>query len=175
MKRSPLQLEWLSYPAASFRALPVGEDPIKPLMIKIAATVTYHLDSPHQVELTLSSQDDIDGAAYSISVEAIAAFRFDLDQARAVYHDAPANALPMVLAVNVTRIVYSAARELLATLTARAPHGSVLIDSILIGPEDVTIGSVEPQDKILSTVFGADARAPAKRSNKPRKTEGQAG
>lgn len=164
MKPSPLRLEWLTYPAASFQALAVEQPSTKPMAIKVAATVTYHLDSPHSVELTLSNHDDSEGAPYSFSVEAVAAFTFDLELARSAYRDSPVTALPMVLAVNVTRIVYSAARELLATLTARAPHGSVLIDSMLIGPEDVAIGSIEPQEKVLPVLFGAEVAAPAKKS-----------
>ena len=163
MKPSPLRLEWLTYPAASFQALPVEQPSIKPMAIKVNATVTYHLDAPHGIGLTLSNQGDLEDAAYSFSIEAAATFTFDLELAQSVYRDSPSTGLPMVLAVNVARIVYSAARELLATLTARAPHGSVLIDSILIGPEDVTIGSVEPQKKVLSVLFGAEAAAPAKK------------
>lgn len=61
--------------------------------------------------------------------------------------------------------VPTAARELLATFTARAPHGSVLVESVLIGPEDVKIVSVESQEKMLHELFGVElSEAPEKKA-----------
>ena len=164
MKPSPLQLEWLVYPAASFRAQPAdaGADVATP--IKVAAQVTYHLDAPHSIELTLSSDDEqASSGPYVFAIEAVAAFTFDLAQARAAYGNTPAAALPRVLAVNVARIVYSAARELLATFTARAPYGSVLVESVLIGPEDVEIASVDSQKKVMQKLFELEPPAAPKK------------
>lgn len=173
MKPSPLQLEWLVYPAASFRAQMVSDEPGRPGPVKVKAQVTYHLDAPHGVELTLSSDDDhAHNAPYAFAIEAVAAFRFDLAQARTAYGNTPPRALPQVIAVNVARIVYSAARELLATFTARAPHGGVLVESVLIGPEDVQIRSVEPQEKLLQALFGVESSpAPKKKAAPPRKAK----
>lgn len=169
MKPSPLQLEWLVYPAASFRARPAdaGADGATP--IKVAAQVTYHLDAPHSIDLTLSSDDDqAPNAPYTFEIEAVAAFTFELAQARAAYSNVPAAALPQVIAVNVARIVYSAARELLATFTARAPYGGVLIESVLIGPEDVEVTSVESQQKVLQDLFKLDSTAMPEKKAAPR-------
>lgn len=170
MKPSPLQLEWLVYPAASFRARPAdaGADGATP--IKVAAQVTYHLDAPHSIELTLSSDDDqAPSAPYTFEIEAVAAFTFELAQARAAYSNIPAAALPQVIAVNVARIVYSAARELLATFTARAPYGGVLIESVLIGPEDVKVTSAESQQKVLQELFDVKSPETSKRKVTPRR------
>jgi preprotein translocase subunit SecB len=170
MKPSPLQLEWLVYPAASFRAQPAdaGADAATP--VKVAVQVTYHLDAPHSIELTLSSDNDqAPNTPYTFAIEAVAAFTFDLAQARAAYGNTPAAALPTVLAVNVARIVYSAARELLATFTARAPYGGVLVESVLIGPEDVEITSVDSQQKVLQELFELEAPATPKKKVSPRR------
>ena len=164
MKPSPLQLEWLVYPAASFRAKPAdpGVDGATP--IKVTAQVTYHLDAPHSIELSLSSDDDqASSTPYTFAIEAVAAFTFDLVQARTAYKNVPAAALPQVIAVNVARIVYSAARELLATFTARAPYGSVLVESVLIGPEDVEIASVDSQKKVMQKLFELEPPAAPKK------------
>lgn len=170
MKPSPLQLEWLVYPAASFRAQPTDAGASGAIPIKVAAQVTYHLDAPHSIELALSSDDDqAPGAPYTFAIEAVAAFTFDLAQARAAYSNTPAAALPRVLAVNVARIVYSAARELLATFTARAPYGNVLVESVLIGPEDVEIASVDLQKKVLNELFELDSTATPEKKAAPRR------
>ncbi len=170
MKPSPLQLEWLVYPAASFRARPTDAGIDGAIPVKVTAHVTYHLNAPHSIELSLSSDDDQAPAApYVFEIEAVAAFTFELAQARAAYSSVPAAALPRVLAVNVARIVYSAARELLATFTARAPYGSVLVESVLIGPEDVKVTSVESQEKVLQELFKLDPTATAKKKATPRR------
>lgn len=173
MKPSPLRLEWLTYPSASFEALPVNADSISPIQLRMSATVIYRLDGAHSVELDLSSNEDsTSGAAYRVAVQAVAAFSFDLARAREAYRQSSLEALPAVIAVNITRIVYSSARELLASFTARAPHGSALIESILIGREDVKIGSDESRDQVLKAQFGIEPSAlprtaPIKSSIKP--------
>jgi hypothetical protein len=166
MKPSPLQLEWLIYPAASFRARELDDTAaIDVAAIKVTAHVTYRLDAPHSVELTLCSDDDAaQNTPYTFAIEAVAAFTFDLAQARAAYGNTPLPQLPHVIAVNVARMVYSAARELLASFTARAPHGSALLASVLIGPEDVQISSVEPQATVLQGLFGVGVSTPAKKT-----------
>lgn len=170
MKPSPLQLEWLIYPAAAFRALATARvDVVQP--VKVTAEVAYHLDQAHSVEITVSSDDDVQDAAYTFAIEAVAAFRFDLALARAAYRNTPPQALPRVIAVNVARIVYSATRELLATFTARAPHGSVLVESVLIGPEDVKIVSVESQEKMLRELFGVEPSDTPEDKTTPRRKE----
>lgn len=176
MKPSPLQLEWLIYPAASFQALDMGPEPAGAVPVKVFAHVTYHRDTSHSVELTLHSDDEqAQNAPYTFKVEAVASFTFDLAQARVAYGNTPPPALPQVIAVNVARIVYSAARELLATLTARAPHGSVFVESVLIGPEDVQIRSVEPQEKVLQALFGVKTPGSAKKTAVRRQPKPKAG
>ena len=168
MKPSPLQLEWLIYPAASFRAL-AAEKPDRIQSVRVTAEVAYHLDRPHSVEISLSSDDSSQDAAYTFAIEAVAAFRFDLALAQAAYRNTQAQAMPRMIAVNVARIVYSAARELLATFTARAPHGSVLVESVLIGPEDVKIVSVESQGKMLQELFGVEPSEALSKKASPRR------
>lgn len=169
MKPSPLRLEWLTYPSASFEALPVNADSSSPIQLRVSATVIYRLDGAHSVELDLSSDEDsTSGAAYRVAVHAVAAFSFDLTRARDAYRQSSLEALPAVIAVNIARIVYSSARELLACFTARAPHGSALIESVLIGREDVKIGSDESRDEVLKAQFGIEPSAsPSKPPMKP--------
>lgn len=172
MKASPLRLEWLAYPAASFQALYREQPACGGVATKVSASVAYSLDGVHSVELKLSSRDDdAASAAYSFAVEAVAGFTFDLEVARAAYSNSSAESLPRVIAVNMARIVYSSARELLATFTARAPYGSVLIDSVLIGPEDIRVGSNEPEEQVLEKIFGLEPPKPE--SSKPEKQPGQ--
>lgn len=173
MKPSPLQLEWVSYPALRFEAKPVDGTAVIPTSVK--ARVNYYQDGHHAAELQLESAGG-EGCAYDFSVHAVATFGFDLERAKDAYK-CTALALSKVVATNLIRVLYSGARELLATTTARAPHGAAMIESVLIEPADVQIGSEDPMVEILRTVFGVDEETLAKieeRANVESKGEAKA-
>ena len=152
MKPSPLQLEWVSYPSLRFEARPT--DGNTAMTTRVKARVIYYADGHHGAELQVESAD-ADGFAYSFAVHVVATFGFDLARALAAYK-CPPMVLPGIVAANVVRVLYSGARELLATATARAPHGTAIIESVLIEPADVDVGSTEPMSDILHQVFGID-------------------
>lgn len=173
MKPSPLQLEWVSYPALRFEAKPADGKTLIPARVR--ARVSYYKDGNHGADLWLESAE-ADGCAYEFSVHAVATFGFDLERAKDAYK-CTAVALSKVVATNLIRVLYSGARELLATTTARAPHGAAMIESVLIEPADVQIGSEDPMVEILRTVFGVDEETLAKieeRANVESKGEAQA-
>lgn len=152
MKPSPLQLEWVSYPSLRFEAKPDDGKSIIPTRVR--AQVIYYKDGNHGAELWLESAG-ADGCAYDFAVHAVATFRFDLERAKEAYKST-AVTLSRVVATNLIRVLYSGARELLATTTARAPHGAAMIESVLIEPSDVQIGSADPMVEVLRSVFGVD-------------------
>lgn len=152
MKPSPLRLEWISYPSLSFEAR--KSDGNAPISTTVRGRVIFYADGHHAAELHLDSAE-ADGSAYSFAVHVVATFGLELANALQAYKCSAA-ALPPMVAVNVIRVLYSGARELLATATARGPHGAAMIESVLIEPGDVEIGSVEPMAKILHDVFGVD-------------------
>ena len=158
MKPSPLQLEWVSYPALRFEAKP--EDGKTVIPTNVRARVIYYKDGNHGADLWIESADT-EGCAYEFAVHAVATFGFDLERAKEAYKCASVT-LSRVVATNMIRVLYSGARELLATTTARAPHGVAMIESVLIEPADVQIGSADPMVEILRAVFGADEETLAK-------------
>lgn len=155
MKASPLQLDWVSYPALQFQAHQPGEQaaaiPNGVIPTRVQARVIYYADGHHGAELHLESAAE--EALYTFSVHVAATFRFDLQRALAAYRCTP-QALPGFVAANIVRVLYSGARELLATTTARGPHGPALIESVLIEPSDVSIGSMEPIELVMQKAFG---------------------
>lgn len=154
MKASPLQLEWISYPALQFEAHPLGDEAAATagaaIPTQLQARVIYYADGHHGAELRLESAA---AGPYTFAVQVAATFRFDLQRALEAYR-CQAQVLPGIVAANIVRVLYSGARELLATTTARGPHGPALIESVLIEPSDVSIGSVEPMDMVMQQAFG---------------------
>ncbi len=158
MKPSPLQLEWVSYPSLRFDAQESDGNAAIPTTVR--GRVIYYADGHHAAELHLDSVAG-DAHAYSFAVHVVATFGLDLTRALAAYKCQPV-ALPKMVAVNVVRVLYSGARELLATATARGPHGAAMIESVLIEPADVEVGSTDPMQDILRKIFGVDDEAIAK-------------
>jgi preprotein translocase subunit SecB len=163
MEQSPLRLEWVAYPSASFKAriqTEDSEDVDNLASADISCSVVYSADGKHTAELKLSSKEaSADGSLYDFSVEVVALFYIDIERAKKVYLSGgkKADTLPVTVAVNVVRILYSSARELLATFSARGPFGGVMVESVLIGPEDVKIRSTVPKEEILRDVFKVQA------------------
>ncbi len=156
MKSSPLQLKWVAYPAVSFRALPsdISEERSA---IKLSAEVRYELDGDHMVNIQIDSTDQPD-RSFDFSLEAIAIFQVDLDAAREAYKGSPLR-MPVSIAVNVVRLLYSSAREMLSMYSSRSPIGPILVESILIEPKDVAIRSNAKPEDILREVFKVDTEA----------------
>lgn len=153
MKPSPLRLDWVCYPRLSYEARMQEAKP-SPVPTRIKAAVMFTADGLHFADLCLESAGD-SGSAYTFSVQVVATFGFDRDIALQSYRCRPVD-LPHILSANVARVLYSGARELLATATGRAPHGPLMIESVLIEPHDVEISSREPMEVILREVFGVE-------------------
>lgn len=162
MEQSPLRLEWLVYPSASFKARSHDEDcEITDNIVPadVISSVVYNPDGKHTAELKIWSREETSAESlYEFSVEAVALFTVDIDRAKKIYlsDGKKADGLPVTVAVNVARILYSSAREFLATFSARGPFGGMLVESVLIGPDDVEIGSTVPKEEILRDVFMVD-------------------
>jgi hypothetical protein len=151
MKRSPLQLEWVSYPSASYEYLE-DQEAAGPIAVDLRADVTWDLDGEHMAAVTIKNREDT-GTPYRFNVQAAAIFKFDLDVA--IEHYKPSNplALPGIIAVNVCRILFSGAREQIAMMTARGPSGPVLIEGVVLEPSDLSISSTVEPPRILLEVF----------------------
>jgi preprotein translocase subunit SecB len=158
MKTSPLQLKWVTYPTVSYETVEDFESERNPAIpAEVEADVSYSLQGDHLAFLKISNEgESAISVPYRFSVTVVAAFSFDLEIARREYNPKAASGLPPILAVNVARILYAGAREQLAMVTARAPHGPAMLDSVMLEPSDVTIRSpgAEPE-VVLRHVFGA--------------------
>lgn len=164
MKSSPLLLKWVVYPLASYETLTNESTAGEPPPTKLTAEVRYSLQGEHVAILRLETTDDKVGNC-KFAVEAVGAFSVDAERVKEAYK-MPAPALPVTVAVNVARILYSAARELISTFTARSPTGSVLLESVLIEPDDVKIASDASPQEIISKVFGGQFETAATESTK---------
>lgn len=155
MKSSPLQLKWVTYPSASFEAVEAFDgDQVAPLAAKVEAVVNYDMEGLHTAFVTISDDESKPGP-YKFSMLVVSQFAFDLDRAKETYRPSATRNLPPVIAVNVSRILYSGAREMLSMMTARAPYQAALLDSVLLEPSDVKIRSTVSAEQILETVFKA--------------------
>jgi hypothetical protein len=155
MKSSPLQLKWVTYPSASFEAVEDFEgDQSAPIAATVEAVVNYDLDGLHTAFVTISDDESRPGP-YKFSLLVVSQFSFDLERAKETYRPTTVRNLPPVIAVNVSRVLYSGAREMLSFITARAPYQAAMLDSVLLEPGDVKIKSAVSAEQILETVFQA--------------------
>lgn len=150
MKPSPLQLEEVFYPALSFEANPGATNARGTIPAEVTAFVHYHEDGRHYAFLNLSQENEKEEYTYKFEIDAFAIFSFDLERAK----DAYKTNLPVAIAVNVARLLYGGARELLATVTARGPNGSATLDSAVIEPEDVQLRSDIKPEQLTAKLFG---------------------
>lgn len=150
MKNSPLLLDSPEYIAVEVRAHP-HEDEEKlnaVLPISVSAMVTYASSGHHFAMLFLTQ--DSDDYAYTVDIRLYGSFRLDVNECRAAYKEFN----PAVIAVNVVRLLYASAREMLAFVSARGPHGTANLPSVLIEPRDVRIDFADGQrDEVLLNFF----------------------
>lgn len=156
MKPSPLRLNWVTYPSASYE-LTDDQDPDtdSPVAADVSAEVKYNPTGEHYAFLRVTSRKEDAPRPYKFSVVAVASFEFDLEIAKREYRSLDAKGLVPMIAVNVSRILYAGVREYLAMITSRATFGAAVLDSTLLEPRDVSIDSdLEPPD-LVKTLFGA--------------------
>jgi preprotein translocase subunit SecB len=139
MKTSPLQLESIFYPEVSFRAYARPEDTEGQIPVEIRAMVTFSERGTHHAYVEIEQPNEDRNYAFEIKVAVFCAFTIDREAAKRAY---PNKGLPGYVATNIARILYSGAREMIASTTARSPFGSANIQSLLIEKEDVHV-SVE--------------------------------
>lgn len=152
MKPSPLQLEPPTYPTLCVRSVPVNDKELskEPLPIDVSATVLYDSGGTHLAYLSI--EQDNDTFPYLIEIDVLASFSIDVEGCQQAYKTA---FNPQVVAVNMARILYSGAREMLGLLTSRGPHGSANLPAVMIEPSDVNIKfEREKLDVILAESFG---------------------
>lgn len=156
MKPSPLQLKWVTYPAASYDIVEDYEGSgVVAIPAVVEASIRFSMEGDHLAYLKVSSAPDGVSVPYSFEITVVAAWSFDLVQARSEYKPRHIQSLPPMLAVNVARILYSGAREFLAILTSRGTYGAATLDSLLLEPQDVRITSDESPEVILKNLFKA--------------------
>lgn len=158
MKPSPLQLKWITYPELSYEVRDEfrREESLDAYAVALDQIEINYRVAGESVAYLRMCTDDASLAPYRMRLVAVAAFNIDHDRVRDAYPNQTAAGLSVMAATNVARIVYASAREQVAMLTARAPHGSMVIQSVLIEPGDVAIDSPSDEpDEVLRHLFGA--------------------
>ncbi|GAB2654867.1 hypothetical protein [Arenimonas aestuarii] len=156
MKASPLKIDGLEYPVVSVRATPGVEPPEidEPLIPKVHASVGFSIDGRHFA--IINAKQTKRSKHYTFELEAFTGFEIDIEACKACYMSGWS---PNMLAVNVARLLYSGVREMLASISSRAPYGPVTLPSTTLGPEDVHI-EFQPRnkrDEILMEFFNFSA------------------
>lgn len=154
-KPSPLQLETIFYPTVSYKASQIDDKSnSSPMPVGIQAFVTFREEGRHFAFLALK-QDNEDGKhPFKLEITVFCAFEINMELARKTY---PQANISSYIAVNVARILYSGAREVISTTTSRSPHGAANIESVLIERDDVEIdfeGEGEQAD-VINRIFGS--------------------
>lgn len=158
MKKSPLRLSWITYPAASYELSEDHKGDIAGeayVAADVSAEVRYQPEGEHFAYLKLKNREGDSDSPYKFSVHVVASFTFDLEIAKREYRGVPTRGLVPMIAVNVCRILYASAREYLSMITSRATYGTAVLDSILLEPTDVQIESDLAPPDLIQTLFGA--------------------
>lgn len=156
MKPSPLELRWIRYSEASYKSPELLEESGAPARVRlIEASVRFVEDGNHVALMRIGNPEQVNPGSYEFNVEVVALFGLDAALARKVYKASNTAGLVPVVAVNMSRILFASAREFLTMITARAPGRALVLESVLLEPQDIDIASdLEPAD-ILAKVFGA--------------------
>jgi len=179
MKPSPLQLNYIVYPKLSVEALPAEGDTVASALIEsqvsVRARVSYKEDGEHTVIVSITHDETQTPRAYDFAVEVFARFAIDNGIAREVYKG---ERFPVDAAIDVSRVLFSGARELLATVSARSPYGALSLPSVILGLPDVSIRFERDPADLVPALFGVPfeslglklASVPRKVTKAPRKT-----
>lgn len=163
MKSSPLRLNWVTYPEASYDTNELDQpDMLAPVAADVTASVKYNTKGPHYAFLRIESRKDDVTSPYKFCISAVASFGFDVAIAKREYRVAAVQGLIPVIAVNISRVVYAGVREYLAMITSRATYGAVMLDSTLLEPTDVVIDQdVSPTALIAAILEATEAEVAA--------------
>jgi len=152
MKPSPLQLNYVAYPKILVQAIPLTDDDTEQevdVSVALDVDVRYEDNGDHTAILSLKNSKEV-GVAFDFEIQVFAKFSIDNDLALAAYKER----FPVLAAVDVARILFSGARELLATVSARSPHGVLSIPSMILQPSDVNITFESPPEALVPALFG---------------------
>jgi preprotein translocase subunit SecB len=152
MKPSPLQLNYVAYPKILVQAIPLSDEDSEneiDVSIELDVGVRYEDSGDHTAILNLKNSKEV-GVAFDFEVQVFAKFSIDNELALAAYKER----FPVLAAVDVARILFSGARELLATVSARSPHGALSIPSMILQPSDVNITFESAPEKLVPALFG---------------------
>ena len=149
MKPSPLQLDAPFYPLVSVKSIPAPDHQrSEPLPISLIANVAYAADGDHAAFLEIRQENK--KFPYVIELQVFSLFRLDSEGCKEAYKE---HFNPATVAANVARMLYSGAREMLATVSARSPYGPANIPSLIIEPSDIEI---EFEDDAFEIVLERD-------------------
>lgn len=164
MKPTPLQLKWVYFPVVSYEMKEdfegENEDPVK---CQIEAEVSFSKSGDHSAFVSIKSDADDELCAYNFHVLAMGSFSFDAALARTLErYGKPQTVVPQI-AVNICKMLYASAKEHLASMTGRAPVGSVFLETINITIEDLEINSngMSPTELIQNCFAATDEEVAA--------------
>lgn len=163
-QKSYLQLEWVGLREASLRSLRPERGP-RAIGPHVSAIVTYAIDGDHLAELTISSAKKAEHFEFSVTVMAL--FSIDWKIFDTMFPTSGRSMAPREAALNITQIMYSSGRDILATLSARSIHGATFLEALTISHSDIIIRSKEPQKEVLEKYFGIVAPKKRPRLSKP--------
>lgn len=152
MKNSPLQLGLIRYSDVVVRAVPqIDSSGISEMLpVQVEASVFYTTEGEHYATVTVQQKDET--FPYTIEVSAFTTFTVDVEGCREAYKQ---QFNPAVVGVNVVRMIYSSVRDLIASITARAPYETAKIPTLIIEPKDVGLNfESDEEENILRKFFG---------------------
>jgi len=171
MRPSPLQLEGYLVTELSFKAQPNFEyDLENPLTTVQPADLTVEVAlAEHQDDRLRRNCDLTVGLTDPTGIKFPYVFRTVFTGFFRISENYPAEQVDLMFATNAPALLYSAARELLATVTGRGPYPSVTLPSVTFLPSLTEVA--EQKQSAINDARPARKKTAAKSKTKPaRKT-----
>lgn len=151
MKRHLLQLDIPQYTIFDLRAHPHDDEKLlqRELPLSLAANMTLSKDGNHFAMVFLSQESK--DYAYTFEVQAFATFRLERGNEEIEVQTA---LNPADVVLNVARLLFSSARELLNIVSSRAVHGPIVLPTFNIQPSDIDVEFEGDRFEVLRTQFG---------------------
>lgn len=172
MKNSPLQVGEIVYTDVSIRARPgvSAEAREQTLPVQVEAEILYDDDGDHFALVRVRQLEE--SLPYTLDVAVFANFLLDAQGCKEAYRTM---FNPGVIGANIARVLYSSLKDMIATVSARAPYGAARMPTLLLEPSDVSIAFAGDEEAILRSQFAFDddaiARLRAKRQEQATATD----
>ncbi len=139
MMLAPFQLKTIVYPEISIKAYELFDEESQELSDPPCVNFKiYTSEENYFIGMSLQVASG-DSSPYDIHITAVGHFLFETEEVEGLTEKRTKEMKIEMIAASAPNMLYSSARDYLATLTARAPWGAYVLPSIYISDSDIQL------------------------------------